>query len=206
MISSNFFHVSLETYNYIFLFFNYESLVVICFFFFLIFALLSEKGQLGTYLYDISLDQHSKLSRYLVYRDTMTLELVSFVNDTVFAIRKIASSYDASSHDLLLDLQYITKKLLTGLTFSQIRGYLDTPTLRTQYPSLQIKLYLTQDLFANKSFALQPLPSKENEKNRKFVILPQSQLACLISKSCFQGFLSGSRYLILYLMIVFPFL
>jgi hypothetical protein len=55
--------IHLSNLDYIFLFFNYELLVVICFFFFLIFALLAEKGQLGSYLQDISVDQRSKLSR-----------------------------------------------------------------------------------------------------------------------------------------------
>ncbi len=53
-------NISLDFYNYIFLFFNYELLVVICFFFFLIFALLSEKGQLGSYLRDTSLLERAK--------------------------------------------------------------------------------------------------------------------------------------------------
>lgn len=54
--------IGLSSSDYIFLFFNYELLVVICFFFFLIFALLAEKGQLGSYLQDISVDQRSKFS------------------------------------------------------------------------------------------------------------------------------------------------
>ena len=151
---SNFYDISLNFYNYIFLFFNYELLVVIRFFFFLTFALLSEKGQLGTYLYDISLEQRSKLARYLGQREIMTRELISFLDKSIFEIKKISSSYDIASYDLLLNLQYITKKLLLGLTFSQIRIYLEIVSLRTQYLSFQIKLYLTTDLFVAKSFRL----------------------------------------------------
>ena len=154
MYSSNFYNISLDFYNYIFLFFNYELLVVLCFFFFLIFALLSEKGQLGTYLYDISLEQRSKISRYLSQREHMARDLVSFLDKSIFEIKKLSSSYDHASYDLLLNLQFIVKKLLLCLTFSQIRTYLDIVTLRTQYLSFQIKLYLTDDLFVNKSFQL----------------------------------------------------
>lgn len=154
MYSSNFYNISLDFYNYIFLFFNYELLVVVCFFFFLIFALLSEKGQLGTYLYDISLEQRSKISRYLAQREIMARELVSFLDKSIFEIKKLSSSYDNASYDLLLNLQYIVKKLLLCLTFSQIRTYLEIVTLRTQYLFFQIKLYLTDDLFVNKSFKL----------------------------------------------------
>ena len=46
------------------------------------------------------------------------------------------------------------KKVLISLSFSQIRTYLEIITLRTQYLSFQIKLYLTNDLFVNKSFKL----------------------------------------------------
>jgi len=53
-------NLSLDFYNYIFLFSNYELFVVICFFFFLIFALLAEKGQLGSYLRDTSLLERAK--------------------------------------------------------------------------------------------------------------------------------------------------
>jgi hypothetical protein len=124
------------------------------FFFFLIFALLAEKGQLGTYLYDISLEQRSKISRYLEQREIMTQELLSFLDKAIFEIKKISISYDNASYDLLLNLQYITKKVLISLSFSQIRTYLEIITLRTQYLSFQIKLYLTNDLFVNKSFKL----------------------------------------------------
>ena len=163
MISSHFYNFSLDFYNYIFLFFNYELLVVICFFFFLIFALLSEKGQLGTYLYDISLEQRTKITRTLVQRSFMLRELLSFLDKSIFEIKKIAVSCDTASQDLLLNLQYITKKILLGLTFSQIRNYLETITLRTQYLSFQIKLYLTYDLFINKSYKL--IRSQNNKIN-----------------------------------------
>lgn len=160
---SNFYNISLDFYNYIFLFFNYELLVVICFFFFIIFALLSEKGSLGTYLYDLSLEQHSKITHYLEQREIMTKDLLTFLDKSLLEIKKISLSYDNASHDLLLNLQYITKKFLIGLTFSQIKNYLETITLRTQYLSFQIKLYLTNDLFVNKSFTLVHLfPLKNN--------------------------------------------
>lgn len=161
MISSNFYNISLDFYNYIFLFFNYELLVVVCFFFFIIFALLSEKGQLGTYLYDISLEQRSKISRYLNQRETMTRDLLIFLDKSVSEIKKISLSYDNASYDLLLNLQYITKKLLLSLTIFQIRSYLEIVTLRTQYLSFQIKLYLTNGLFVNKPFKLKFSQKKE---------------------------------------------
>jgi hypothetical protein len=149
---STFYNISLDFYNYLFLFFNYELLVVLCFFFFLLFALISEKGQLGTYLYDVSLEQRIKLTRYLNQRNIMTRELIMFLEKSIFEIKKIATSYDHSSDDFLLNLQYLTKKLLLSFTFSQIKTYLDIITLRSQYLAFQIKLYLSTDLFINKTF------------------------------------------------------
>ncbi len=170
MYSSNFYNISLDFYNYIFLFFNYELLVVIRFFFFLIFALLSEKGQLGTYLYDISLEQRSKISRYLAQREHMARDLVSFLDKSIFEIKKLSSSYDNASYDLLLNLQFIVKKLLLCLTFSQIRTYLDIVTLRTQYLSFQIKLYLTDDLFVNKLFKLKRSHNSKINSSKYWIV------------------------------------
>ncbi len=158
---STFYNISLDFYNYIFLFFNYELLVVLCFFFFLIFALLSENGQLGTYLSDVSLEQRHKFARHLSQRALMIRELLVFLDKSVFEIKKISTSCDSSAQDLLLNLQFITKKLLVSLTFSQIKSYLDIITLRSQYLIFQIKLYLSTDLFINKTFKIK---RSQNEK------------------------------------------
>lgn len=166
---SNFYNISLDFYNYIFLFFNYELLVVICFFFFIIFALLSEKGQIGTSLQDISLEQRSKITQYLALRETMTNDLLAFLDKSLSEIKKISTSYDNASYDLLLNLQYVSKKLLINLTYTQVRNLLETITLRTQYLSFQIKFYLTQDLFANKSFTL-VRPKGNKLKTQRFLI------------------------------------
>ena len=62
-------------YNYIFFFCNYELLVMVCFFSFLFFAILSEKGQLDSYLQELSMDARSKLDRHLSVRQNMIREL-----------------------------------------------------------------------------------------------------------------------------------
>ena len=88
---SNFYNISLDFYNYIFLFFNYELLVVICFFFFILFALLFEKGQLGTSLYEISLEQRSKLTRATALRIVAANELLSFLDKSLISAELISN-------------------------------------------------------------------------------------------------------------------
>ena len=138
------------------------------------FALLFEKGLLGSSLSEISLEQRSKITRHLALRIATTNELLSFLDKSLFEMKKIALSYDNASHDLLLNLQYITKKLLVGLAHSRIHNYLETIMLRTQYLSFQIKFYLTQDLFANKSFTLTNASLENNQNNRKKRLLIHS--------------------------------
>lgn len=81
----------------------------------------------------------------------MARDLVSFLDKSILEMGRISQSYDNASYDLLINLQYVTKKLATGLAFSQVRNYLETITLRTQYLSFQIKLYLTNDLFVDRA-------------------------------------------------------
>lgn len=63
-------------------------------------------------------------------------------------IRKILASYEATSQDMLFSLQHIVKKLSQTYTVLQVKYYLDSIILRTQVLSLQIRLYLTHDLFS----------------------------------------------------------
>lgn len=63
------------SYNYTFFFCNYELLVMVCFFSFLFFAILSERGQLDSYLQELSIDARSKLSRHSPARQNMIREL-----------------------------------------------------------------------------------------------------------------------------------
>jgi hypothetical protein len=157
-------NISLDFCNYIYLFFNYELLVVLCFFFFLIFALIAEKGQLGTYLYDVSLEQRMKFTRYLNQRDLVLNEFIVFLEKSILEIKKISTSYEHSSLDLLLNIQYLIKKGLLSLTIFQVKTYLDIITARSQYLAFQIKLYLSTDLFLNKSFKLKQKHSKNVSK------------------------------------------
>ena len=58
------------------------------------------------------------------------------------------TSYEATSQDMLFSLQHIVKKLSQTYTVLQVKYYLYTIILRTQVLSLQIRLYLTHDLFS----------------------------------------------------------
>jgi len=141
-------------YNYIYFFFNYELIVLVCFLLFLFFALVSEKGALGSYLQELSIDARSKLSRHLSVRQEMIQELSSYLDRSASKIKMITSTFLSSSQDILVSLQHVIKKLAKSYTVLQVRYYLDTVLIRTQYLSLQIRSYLTNDLFVEKSYLL----------------------------------------------------
>jgi len=111
--------------NYILFFFDHGLIVMICFFLFLFFAILSEKGQLAEYL--VGRDARSKLSRYLSIRTSMIRESALYVGLFGPRMRKIAGSYGTTSQDILLWLGCIIKKLLkahTALRVQYARGIL----------------------------------------------------------------------------------
>lgn len=169
MIYSNFYDFSLNFYNYIYIFFNYELLVLISFFFFLIFILLSEKGQLSNYLYNISNEQYIKNNKILSQRLLTINELLLYLNKCDIEIKKIKIIYEIMSNDVILNLQYIIKKLLINLINLKIYNYLNIIKLRTQYLLFQINIYLTHDLFINKSWKLKNI--KNNKINKYWIVL-----------------------------------
>ena len=141
-------------YNYIIFLFNPELLVIVCFFLFLFFALLQEKGQLGSYLQELSIDARAKLERHLAVRENMIQELAIYLERSVNTIKKIIVSYEMASLDTLMALQHVIKKLLFTYTVLQVKYFLSSTEFRTQSLSLQIRFYLTHELFVNKSYNL----------------------------------------------------
>lgn len=127
---------------------NYELLVVIRFFFFIFFALLSENGQLSSFFSDLSLERKSILSRHLSLRLNLLRDLLFFLDISFSKLRKIFFSYDNSSLDLLFFLQFSIKRLSISLVSSHICSYLDNLSLRTSFLSFEIRSYLTRDLFS----------------------------------------------------------
>jgi len=141
---------------FIFLF-NPELLVVVCFFLFFFFALLQEKGQLGSYLQELSLDARSKLDRHLAVRENMIHEFALYLERSVTKMRDVIRSFENASLDTLMSLQFVIKKLSFTYTVLWVRYFLSAIESRTQFLSLQIRLYLTHGLLAGKPYTLVPL-------------------------------------------------
>lgn len=149
--------------NYFLFLFNPELLVMVCFFLFLFFAIIQEKGQLGSYLQELEGIRRAAIERHLAVRENMIRQLELYFERCVKKMRKIMISYEMASRDSLVTLQHIIKKLSNTYTVLQVKYFLNSVEIRTQYLSLQIRLYLTHDLFVNKSYNLlrvQPAPSK----------------------------------------------
>ena len=143
-------------YNYLFFFCNYELLVVVCFFSFLFFLLISDKGSFGSYLHELSQEARSKFSRHLDARENMIHELSLSLDRSVSKIRKIVFSFASVSFDILFSLQHIVKKLSSTYSVFQVKYRLDAILLATKSLELQIRLYLTRDLLAEKEYSLSP--------------------------------------------------
>lgn len=161
----------------LFQFFNYELLVTMSFFFFLLFALLQEKGQLGSYFKELSIEARSKFSRHLDSREDMISELSLYLDRSISKMRKILLSYEVASKDILFYLQYIIKKLSYIFVISRVKSYLENVDTITRHLSLQIRHYLTHDLFMNsfKSSKNQQLLNNSSTRRRR-IILPTKKL------------------------------
>ena len=143
------------SYNYIYFFFNYELLVLVCFLLFIFFALISENGQLGSYLQEISIDARNKMFKHLLIRQELIQDLVSSLDKSTSKIKMIMTTLLSSSEDIVVILQYTCKNLSKSNVTLKVRYYLDNLVLKTQHLSQQIRLYLTQELFSQKSFYFQ---------------------------------------------------
>lgn len=141
-------------YNYFLFLFNPELLVMVCCFLFLFFAIIQEKGQLGSYLQELEGIRRAAIERHLAVRENMIRELEIYLERSVERMRKIMMSYEMASRDSLVTLQHIIKKLSNTYIVLQVKYFLNSVEIRTQYLSLQIRLYLTHDLFVNKSYNL----------------------------------------------------
>lgn len=142
------------SYNYILFFFNYELIIPTCFFFFLFFVLISDQGQIGNSLKELSTESKQKLLKHLELRVNMIQDLASNLDRSVAQIKRISLSYELASNDILNSLQYIVKKSSINYTLAQIKYYHSTLIHRTNVLSLDIKQYFTNDLFLEKSYDL----------------------------------------------------
>jgi hypothetical protein len=140
--------------NYIYFFFNYELIVLVCFLLFLFFAIISEKGKIGSYLHEVSDETRRKYSRILVRRLELIQELENTLDRTVSRLRLITGTLLSLTEDTLTILVYTNKRLSKSFAVRKIRNRLDAVLLKTQYLSTQIKIYLTEELFVQKNYSL----------------------------------------------------
>jgi hypothetical protein len=141
----------------------------VCFTLFLFFALIAEKGAIGSYLQELSIDARAKLFKHLSLRQEMIQELSSYLDRSASKMKMITTTFLSSSQDTLYSLQHVVKKLSKSYTVLQVRYYLDGVLARTHYLSLQIRLYLTNDLFVEKSYALTSNSASKKLTKQKIV-------------------------------------
>lgn len=94
----------------------------------------------------------------------MARELLLYLDHSLYIVGKTLKSNDAASQDLLFRLRQAVSRTCASQVSVQIKRYLSSAAIRTQYLSLHIKLYMTHDLFANKSFT-SPLLAGQSSTN-----------------------------------------
>lgn len=142
------------SYNYLLFFFNYELIIPTCFFFFLFFVLIFDQGQIGASLHEMSLESKNKLLKYLEIRNSMILELSSFLSNTISQMKRISYSFENSSLDLLYSIQFIFKKIALNNIILHVKYFHEILIYRTLLLTFDIKSYFTNDLFSEKSYVL----------------------------------------------------
>ena len=145
-------------YNYIFFFFSYELLVMVCFFFFLFFAILSDKGQLESYLQGPKIESRTKLTRHLQIREYAIDNLITHLSRSASKMKKLPTLYETTSIEAILRLQGIVKKLSNTYIALQIQYYLDSAIITPQTLSLQIRIFLANNMFND---------NRTSQKNKK---------------------------------------
>ena len=126
----------------------------------LFFLLISDKGAVGSYFQDLSQDARSKIERHLETRETMIQQLSSSLLLSEQHLRKIILGSFGASRDAIFSLQHIVKKLSRQHHINQTKHCLNNVLVWTSSLELQIRLYLTRDLLADKSYVLSPKASK----------------------------------------------
>jgi hypothetical protein len=127
----------------LFQFFNHEILVTMSSSSSSSFAIPQEKGQLGSYFKELSLEARSKSSRHSDSREEMMRELCAHVIRLADHTRKIMLSYEATTTATISYPQYVIRNLSDTYAISRAKSYLDAVHLPSGQVSLQIRLYLS---------------------------------------------------------------
>jgi len=152
-------------YNSFVFFLNPEIIVMVCFFFFFFFVIMSEKGKFGSHLQELSIEARSKMYKQLALRVERIEELASVLDAWSSKTKQFAHSSMRASISILKDAQAVVKVVGNTQKQSQVLYTLQALETSTQYFALQIRLYLTQDLFLNTStpFLLELSKGKKNK-------------------------------------------
>lgn len=129
---------------YILFFFDQGLIVMICFFSFLFFAILTEKGQYVSLAAQSGSEARSKLERHLATRAGAILELAAHAGTSATRMRNIASSYSTTSRDVVLRSGYVVKRSLTTYLVLKTQYYSDSIVTRIQYLTSEIRSYFAR--------------------------------------------------------------
>ena len=145
-----------HSYNYLFFFFNYELLVLVCFVLFLFFAFIMESGAIGSYLQELSIQARSKMIQNLVKREELIKELINSLERNISRSKIVLISLLSISEDIIVIFQQRCKVLTRNREINRVKYYLDNLILKSEILTNGIRLYLTRELFSEKSFYIKP--------------------------------------------------
>jgi hypothetical protein len=134
-------------YNYFVFFLNPEIIVMVCFFFFFFFLVMSEKGKFGSYLQEISIEARSKMYKQLARRVELIQELGNFFDTWSLKTKQFTHLNIRASIGILEAVKAASNVVGNCQKQALVLYTLQALETETQYFALQIRLYLTQDLF-----------------------------------------------------------
>ncbi len=97
----------------------------------------------NNHLQEVSIDARSKLSRALSVRTEHIHALANVCSAYGTKTRRIMTSCAAVTHDMLLNIQHVTKMRSLSEHAIQLRYFLESTAIRTQYLSLCARQRIT---------------------------------------------------------------
>lgn len=124
-------------------------MVMVCFFSFLFFLLITDKGAFGSYLKELSNEARAKIERHLEAREKMIKELSQSLSHREKNLRQmlLKGCYD-TSRDTMLAQERLVKKLTRVNITKQTKYRLEGVVIVTKALEKEIKQYLTKDLLS----------------------------------------------------------
>jgi len=115
-----------------------------------------ESGAIGSYLQELSIQARSKMIQNLVKREELIKELINSLEKNVLRSKIVLTSLLSISEDIIVIFQQRCKVLVRNREINRVKYYLDNLIIKSEILTNGIRVYLTKELFSEKSFYIKP--------------------------------------------------